>query len=528
VYKHLLSVAGFTALSRGTGFIRDIVLSSTLGAGLLADAFFVAFRLPNHFRAIFGEGAFNAAYVPSYSRVLETEGATEARIFSGQVFTLLLISQVILLALAWSFTPQLVSLLAPGFAADPNKFQLAIALTRITFPYLLCITLVTLLSGTLNAHRHFATAAFAPVLLNVSMVAALSVAIMFPTVGHAAAFGVAAAGVLQLLLLMGDAQRIGVLAPLTRPSWSEDVRQFFGAIFPAVIGSAGTQIAIFADTIISSLLPTGGPSSIYYADRIYQLPIGVIGIAAGTVLLPEMSRRFASGNDGAAYSAQNRTMALTLALSVPFVVAFVLIPGVIMRGVFVHGAAFTEGDAAASALVLAVYGLGLFPMVLIRSAVASFQSHGDTFTPMAISLAAVVLNVMLKIGFYRTYGVVALAGATAIGAWINLALLVLLALRRRSMRPDAMLGKAAVAVSMAGLMLGLVAVYAASSAHALAMRIGYLVSVIELVALSAAGALVYSAALIVTLKVLGVRLSVSRPAAGPIVKIPDSLEQPGV
>jgi putative peptidoglycan lipid II flippase len=527
VYKHLLSVGGFTALSRGTGFIRDVVLSSTLGAGMLADAFFVAFRLPNHFRAIFGEGAFNAAYVPSYSRVLETEGATEARHFSGQVFTLLLISQVILLALAWSFTPQLVSFLAPGFAADPEKFQLAVALTRITFPYLLCITLVTLLSGTLNAHRHFATAAFAPVLLNISMVAALALAVLFPSVGHAAAFGVLVAGILQLLLLMGDAQRIRVLAPLTGPRWSADVKQFFAAIFPAVIGSAGTQIAIFADTIISSLLPTGGPSSIYYADRIYQLPIGVIGIAAGTVLLPEMSRRFAAGNDGAAFHAQNRTMALTLALSVPFVVAFVLIPGIIMRGVFVHGA-FTEHDAAASALVLAVYGLGLFPMVLIRSAVASFQSHGDTFTPMAISLAAVAINVMLKIVFYQSYGVVALAGATAFGAWINFGLLVLLALGRGSMRPDAMLGKTALAVSAAGLALGLVAVYAAAPAHALAARAGFLASVIELTALGAAGALVYSVALIVTLKGLRVRLSVSRPPAGQIVKVADGLEQPGL
>jgi putative peptidoglycan lipid II flippase len=528
VYKHLLSVGGFTALSRATGFIRDVVLSATLGAGLLADAFFVAFRLPNHFRAIFGEGAFNAAYVPSYSRVLETEGATEARHFSGQVFTLLLISQVILLALAWSFTPQLVSLLAPGFAADPEKFRLAIALTRITFPYLLCITLVTLLSGTLNAHRHFATAAFAPVLLNVSMVAALALAVLFPSVGHAAAFGVLVAGILQLLLLMGDAQRIRVLAPLTRPRWSADVRQFFAAIFPAVVGSAGTQIAIFADTIISSLLPTGGPSSIYYADRIYQLPIGVIGIAAGTVLLPEMSRRFAAGNDGAAFHAQNRTMALTLALSVPFVVAFVLIPGIIMRGVFVHGAAFTEHDAAASALVLALYGLGLFPMVLIRSAVASFQSQGDTFTPMAISLAAVALNVVLKIVFYQSYGVAALAGATAFGAWINCGLLVLLALRRGSMRPDAMLGKTALAVSAAGLALGLVAVYAAAPAHALAARAGFLASVIELTTLGIVGALVYSAALIVALKGLRVRLSISRPTAGQIVTDPDSLEQPGL
>jgi putative peptidoglycan lipid II flippase len=523
VYKHLLSVGGFTALSRVTGFVRDIVLGAILGAGLLADAFVVAFRLPNHFRTIFGEGAFNAAYVPSYSRVLETEGPEQAKNFSVQVFTLLLISQVVLLALALLFTPTLVSLLAPGFAADPEKFHLAVTLTRITFPYLLCITLVTLLSGTLNAHHRFAAAAFAPVLLNLAMVGALAVAFMFPSAGHAAAVGVTVAGILQLLLLAVDAQRTGVLAPLTRPGWGADVRQFFAAILPAVIGSAGTQIAIFADTIISSLLPTGGPSSIYYADRIYQLPIGVIGIAAGTVLLPEMSRRFASGNDGAAYHAQNRTMVLTLALSVPFFVAFVIIPNVIMRGVFVRGA-FTESDAAASAALLAAYGMGLLAIVLIRSAVASFQSRGDTFTPMAVSLTAVAVNVILKIAFFRHYGAVALAGATAVGAWINFGLLVFLAIRRDAMRPDAMVGKAAAAVGAAGIGLAIVAWYGEAPARAMTWGIGQFGSALELVVLAATGAAVYSALLLIALKLLGVRLSIGRPTPLPLSLVAKSVE----
>jgi putative peptidoglycan lipid II flippase len=509
VYKHLLSVGGFTALSRLTGFVRDIVLGAVLGAGFVADAFVVAFRLPNHFRAIFGEGAFNAAYVPSYSRVLETEGAAEAKKFSGQVFTLLLISQIALLALALLFTPALVSLLAPGFAADPEKFRLAVSLTRITFPYLLCITLVTLLSGTLNAHRRFAAAAFAPVLLNIAMVAALAVAFVFPSAGHAAAVGVVVSGILQLLLLLVDAHKTGVLATVTRPRWSPDVRQFFVAISPAVIGSAGTQIAIFADTIISSLLPTGGPSSIYYADRIYQLPIGVIGIAAGTVLLPEMSRRFAAGNDAAAYHAQNRTMALTLALSMPFFVAFVAVPSLIMKGVFVRGA-FTESDAAASAAVLSAYGTGLLAIVLIRSAVASFQSRGDTFTPMAVSLIAVSLNVALKVAFYRPYGAVALAAATALGAWINVTLLMFLAHRRKTMQPDRLLGKAAAAVGVAGAALALILLLSRAPAHALALRTGQLISAVELIVVAAIGAVAYGATLLLALRLLGVRLARQR------------------
>ena len=196
---------------------------------------------------------------------------------------------------------------------DPEKFGLAVTMTRITFPYLLCVTLVTLQSGTLNANRRFVAAAFAPVVLNLVMVAFLAFAFLFPNAGIAASVGVTVSGVLQLALLAVAARRAGVVERLERLRWTPDVKRFFAALGPAVIGSAGVQIAIFADTIISTLLPTGGPSSLYYAERIYQLPIGVVGIAAGTVLLPEMSRRLAQGAPGAARHAQNRTMALTFA-----------------------------------------------------------------------------------------------------------------------------------------------------------------------------------------------------------------------
>src|ERR1700722_4356924 len=311
MFRSFLSVGGFTLLSRLTGFGRDLVIGALLGVGPIADAFFVAFRLPNYFRAIFGEGAFNTAYVPSYARVLETEGDAEAKHFASQVFTILLASQIVLLVFALAFTPLLVRLIAPGFESDPEKFALAVRMTRITFPYLLFVTLVTLHSGTLNAHGRFAAAAFAPVLLNLTMVAFLAVAFRFPNAGEAASWGVVVSGVLQLALLMLAARRYGLLERFARPRLSADIRQFFGALAPAVIGSAGVQIAILADTIIASMLPTGAVSSIYYADRLYQLPIGVVGIAAGPVLLPQMSRGLASGDEAGAARAQNRTMAHT-------------------------------------------------------------------------------------------------------------------------------------------------------------------------------------------------------------------------
>ena len=496
-------------VSRVTGFLRDVMLGAVLGAGLAADAFYVAFRLPNHFRAIFGEGAFNAAFVPAYARALETEGADGAKAFASQIFTLLLASQIVLLALAWAFAPQLVALLAPGFADQPEKFDLAVSLTRITFPYLLFISLVTLHTGALNANRRFAVGAFAPVLLNVAMMAALALAFLFPSAAHASAWGVTVSGVLQFAWLTWSAHRAGALGVLTRPRWTPDVGRFFAALGPAVIGSAGFQIAVFADTIIASLLPTGAVSSIYYADRIYQLPIGVIGVAAGTVLLPEMSRRLAAGDPGGARHAQNRTMALTIALSAPFLVAFLLVPLDIMRGVFLRGA-FTEEAAAASANVLAAYGFGLMAITLVASARASFQARGDTRTPMMVSIAAIVVNVALKLALYQPLGAPGLALATAVGAWINLGALAFLALRQGLMRFDGTLAKVLAATAAASLALAGAGVLARAPAAWAARAVGRFEPEISLGCLGALGALVYAAVLLASLRGLGVRLARSR------------------
>jgi putative peptidoglycan lipid II flippase len=438
MYRNFLSVGGFTALSRLTGFARDLMIAAILGAGPLADAFFVALRLPNQFRAIFGEGAFSSAYVPTYSRVLVSKGEERANLFSSRIFTLLLISQLALLAFAYFYTTQFVEIIAPGFEQDPHKFAFAVEMTRITFPYLAFVTLATLHTGTLNAHGYFSAGAFAPVLLNLFVMAFLAVAFLFPDAGVAASWGVAVSGLAQLVLLMVEARRHGVLERLAIPRLDPDVRQFFSALGPAVLGSAGQQIAILADTILASLLPTGAVSSIYYAERLYQLPLGVIGVAAGTVLLPEMSRRLAAGDAAGASGSQNRSIALTLALTAPFLVAFLILPDEVVRGAFLRDK-FDLEAATRSAAVLEAYGIGLIPMVLIRSAVAGFQSRGDTRTPMMCFFAGLAVNLALKIGLYRSMGAVGLASATAMGAWINFGLLVLLGVRRDWLRPDAKL-----------------------------------------------------------------------------------------
>lgn len=507
--RHVLSVGAFTLLSRVTGFARDVALGALLGAGAANDAFVIAFRLPNHFRAIFGEGAFNAAYVPAYAGTLERDGAAPAHRFASRIFTLLLISQIVLLALAWAFTPQLVELLAPGFRDEPEKYNLAITLTRITFPYLLCITLVTLMTGTLNAAGRFAAGAFAPVLLNLAMIAALACGFLFPSVAHAASVGVLASGLLQLAFLAIASYRAGLLERLTWPKFDEPVRRFFRALGPAVIGSAGVQIALFADTIIGSLLPTGGVSSLYYADRLYQLPIGVIGIAAGTVLLPEMSRAFAASNPDGAFRAQNRTLSLSIALALPCLVAFLLVPDLLMRAAFLHGR-FTAEDAGAAARVLAAYSTGLLPIVLIASARASFQARGDTTTPMVIALAAVACNVAVKIVLFQPLGAAGLATATALGAWINILGLLALAWRGGWFQPDVLLGKVTVAALVASGALALVLLLGRGPAlHVAAGK--SLSDIIAVVLLGIAGLLVYGLVFGLASAVLGVNLTRLRP-----------------
>ena len=449
----IFTVGGYTLLSRVTGFARDIMLAAILGAGPLADAFFVALRLPNHFRAIFAEGAFNAAFVPAYAHVRGEGGEAAAKLFSDRIFTLLFASQVVLLVLALAFMPQAMSILAPGFTDDPAQRNLAIELTRITFPYLLLITLVTLYGGMLNVMHRFASAAAAPIFLNLSMMATLALAAFFPTAGHAAAWGVLISGVLQYVLLAGDAKVHGILPKFTSLKLDQNVRAFFRALGPATLGSMGTQVALFADTIIATFLAAGALSALYYADRLNQLPIGVIGIAIGTVLLPEMSRRLTAGDHEGALASQRRAFSFTLLFSVPFVAAFLTVPDVIMRAMFARGA-FSKADAAAAGATLAAYAVGLIPFVLIRSAVATFYARKDTATPVKAALTGVAVNVALKIALVGSLAQIGLALATAVGAWVNLLLVVLFAVRRGYLAFDHAFQLAIGKFVLAGLILG--------------------------------------------------------------------------
>ena len=503
MYRNMLSVGGFTLLSRLTGFFRDMMQAAFLGGGGLNDAYVAAFKLPNQFRQIFAEGAFNPAYVPSYSRVLQTEGREEAGRFASQVFTLLVLSQIVLIALVYLDTPLLVRLTSPGWVTQPDKFDRAVEMTRVMFPYLGFITIVSLHQGTLNANGAFAAAAFAPVLLNLCVIGFVSVSFFFPDAADAASWGVVVSGILQLALVMAAARRRGLLERLTRPRLTADVRQFFSALGPAVIGSAGVQIAILADQIVGSLLPTGSVSAISYADRLYQLPIGVISIAAGTVLLPEMSRLLARGDHAGALHAQNRAASLTLALGAPFFVAFLLIPDLIMSAAFQRGA-FHAPAAHEAASVLAAYAVGLPAVVVIRSALASFQARGDTTTPMIVSLGAIAINVGLKFALYRPLGAPGVALATAVGVWINVIVLFALGRWRGWTRPDYGFVASAAATLFASGALALAIPLLETRLAALVAPLPRFARESEMILLALSSALVYFAALALGLWATGI------------------------
>ncbi|WP_020185637.1 murein biosynthesis integral membrane protein MurJ [Methylopila sp. 73B] len=429
MWRKAASVGGLTLASRLFGFVRDVMMAALLGAGPLADAFMIAFRLPNHFRAIFAEGAFNAAFVPRYARALTQDGEGAARAFAEDVLSITVVVHLGLLALAIVFAPYVVAALAPGFAEDPGQLGLTASLTRITFPYLLLISMMTLVSGVLNAHDRFAAAAATPILLNICMIAALMASGLFPTVAHALAWGVLISGFAQLALVLADLRRSGLWLKLRVPAFTAHVKTFLKGFGPAVLGSAGVQIAMFADTILASFLPTGSVSYLYYADRLYQLPLAVVGIAIGTVLLPELSRRLARNDVPGARDRLNRALEGALLMTLPFVALFAVAAAPVVAALFGRGA-FDLKAVAGSAAALEAYAVGLPAIVALRCVTPAFHASGDTTTPVKALAVATLVNLGLKLVLIGPYAHAGLAFATSVGAWVNLGLLVLL-LRNR-------------------------------------------------------------------------------------------------
>lgn len=428
--RRLGTVAGFTMLSRATGLVREQALAAVLGAGPISDAFQIALRLPNHFRTIFAEGAFNASFLPSYGEALAKEGQQLALAFAGRVLSVMILIQVALLLLAETFTSELLDILTPDFGRDPAVVALAVTLTRITFPFLTSVVVITILGAVLNAHGKFAAAAGASILFNVFVILALPFANLLPSPAYAPAIGVFVSGIAQFILIWVALWRAGLAFPLQMPRLDADMLLFLKRVGPAIIGSGAAQIAAFTDTILGASLPYGAVSALNYADRLYQLPIGVIGVAMGTVLLPELTRLNASGDEYGAQRSEKRAVVWSLAMTAPFAIIFLFFPETVISIVYERGH-FHASDVPRSAATLQAYSLGLIAVVLIRSVVAGFNARGDTRTPMMVAVSVLALNVGLKIALTGVIDVAGLAAATSAGAWANLIALVAIDWHRR-------------------------------------------------------------------------------------------------
>ncbi|MCB9983233.1 MAG: murein biosynthesis integral membrane protein MurJ [Rhodospirillales bacterium] len=416
--KAMATVAGLTGLSRIFGFIRDILTAAILGAGPVGDAFFVALKLPNFFRRVTAEGAFSVAFVPLYTEMAEKDGREQADAFACNAFMVMLsiLSAVVLVGLGGM--PWVISAIAPGFIGDAVRFDAAVQFSRITFPYLLLMSLTALLGGVLNARGRFAPFAFAPVLFNLCLIGALLLSGYFESAGYALSFGVLLSGALQLVWLLVAARRAGVHLRFKRPVFDLKIKRVCKLMGPGVIGAGVMHINLFADMIIASFLSAGSISYLYYADRLNQLPLGVVGIAVGTALLPMLSKALAKGDMEESRDLFNRALEMCLLLALPAAAALMVIPGELITVLFERGR-FDSADSAATTSVLQAYALGLPAYIAIKVFSTAHWARHDTARPVKISVVATLLNILLSLILIRFIGVTGIALATGLTGWLQ-------------------------------------------------------------------------------------------------------------
>src|SRR5471032_3270221 len=439
--RAIATVGGYTLLSRIVGFVRDIVLSAVLGSGAIADAFFVAFKLPNFFRRLFAEGAFSAAFVPLFARELQGEGRDAAVTFARQAHAALLVVLIPFSIVLILGMPQVLAVIAPGLRAQPATFEMAVTFGRIAFPYLVFISLASLYGGVLNGIDRFAEVAFTPVLLNIALIGAvLGLTPMLPDAGYSASIGVAVAGLLQWLWLLYSCWRDGVSMKLLRPRYTEKVRQLVKLATPVAIGGGAQQVSTMLDVIWASLLPAGSISALYYADRLTQLPLGVIGIAIGTALLPLLARQLRAGQNEAAMANQNRAIEFGLLFSLPSMAALWILAEPMIRVLFEHGK-FGPDDTMRTAGALVAYSVGLPAFMLVKALTPGFFAREDTRTPLYTAIVSIAVNVALNAVFVLATPLAqfGIALSSSISGWLNVLLLAAVLRRRGHWQPDARL-----------------------------------------------------------------------------------------
>jgi len=458
--RSISTFSGLTLISRLLGFLRDVLMAKFLGAGLVSDVFFVAFKLPNFFRRLFAEGAFSAAFVPIFCGLLGNGQSEQKRELAKRfaedalavlISVLMVFTVVMLIAMPW-----FMYLLAPGFDEDPVKFDMAIRLSRITFPYLMLISIVALVGGVLNGLGRFAVGAAAPILMNLTLIGSLAFfnSDTFYT-GEMLARAVTIAGIVQLVWMIYGLGRAGVSLRLLIPKITPKVKELGRVMFPIALGAGVMQINLVVDIVLSSFLPEGSLSFLYYADRLNQLPIGVIGVAVGTVLLPTLSRSLGAGKKSRAVYDQNRAMEAALLLTIPASFALFLIPEPLITVLFQRGA-FDAHDTAATAFALMAYVTGLPAYVLVKVLAPAFFSRKNTKTPVVIGTIALVVNFVLNVILMQFLAHIGLALATSIASWVNVAMMYRWLYKRNHFRLDSRLMKKIPRIILASALMGVV------------------------------------------------------------------------
>ena len=448
-------IASWTMVSRVLGFLRDILLAHSLGAGPMGEAFVVAFRLPNLFRRLFAEGSLNAALVPLYTRLEKEEGLPAARQFASEAFSLFALVLFGFTALALIFMPQLIYALAPGLAEREPVLLAAIGLGLITFPYLGFIALSAFVGGILGSYGRFWAVAAAPVLLNILMIAVLASALLgvIDAPAYWLACAVSLAGLLQLGLVAWQAWRFGVLPRLVRPRLSPSVRRLLSLMAPGLLGAGIVQINLVVATQIASTLGAGAVAYLYYADRLSQLPLGVVGVGLSMALLPALSRQLQAGDQQGGAKSYQQTLELGLLFSLPSAIGLILLADPIVLTIFQHGA-FSLADAAITADCVAMMAIGIPGMILSRVVVQGFFACEDTRTPAMLAGFTVVVNIIAAFALSQTMGVAGVALAPALAAWVNLVVLFVLAKKRLSLMPDPAFWGRSVRILLASMVMG--------------------------------------------------------------------------
>jgi putative peptidoglycan lipid II flippase len=451
-----VTVGGFVLLSRISGFVRDTLTAALLGAGPMADAFFVSFKLANFLRRMFGEGAFNAGFVPVLARTIEAEGEEVGRHFARQAFSVLAVGLLGVVLVVELIMPWFIRALAPGFVPGSLRFDAAISLTRIAFPYILFICLVALVGGVLNSIGRFAAAASVQILLNLILIAfLLAVTATGGDPAHALAWGVAVAGVVQLAWVLVAAARAGMPMRFVRPRITPRIRRLGALVFPGALGAGVAQMNLLINTWFASTLPEGAPSYLFYADRLNQLPLGVVGVALGTALLPLLSRQLQAGAVEEAGHALSRAIETALLLTLPAAVALIVVAQPIVRVLFERGA-FDAADTVATAGALAAFSAGLPAYVLSKVLAPAFFAREDTRTPVRVAVLCVLANIGLIVLLIGPLAHVGIALATAISNWLNAILLGVMLWRGGDIGLDARLRHRAPRLLASALVMGAV------------------------------------------------------------------------